>query len=133
MTDEEFTEHYHLQHTAEQRCSATLSSGKKPLQGIPEEFDWRDYSVVSPVKSQGHCGSWWTFSTVGALEAHYYIATAQRMNFSEQVLVDCARETYECYGCKGGLPSYAFNYIKDHGIATNESYPYRANDGKIYF
>lgn len=133
MTDEEFSAHYHLQDTTEQKCSATTSVREEPLKDVPSSFDWRDYGVVTPVKSQGHCGSCWTFSTVGALESHYYIATAQYKNFSEQALVDCARDQYECYGCKGGLPSYAFNFIRDHGLPTNETYPYRAEDGNIYY
>jgi len=134
MTDKEFIDYFNLHVTDDQKCSATVGSpDREPLKDIPSDFDWRDYGVVSPVKSQGHCGSCWTFSTVGALESHYYISTATRVNFSEQVLVDCAREEYDCYGCKGGLPSYAFNFIRDHGLATNETYPYRAEDGKILY
>jgi cathepsin H len=130
LTDQEFRDYFRLGLNEEQKCSATSSPRQENLKGIPDNFDWQDYGVVTPVKSQGKCGSCWTFSTIGALESHYYISTARYMNFSEQVLVDCAREEYDCHGCKGGLPSYAFNFIRDHGMATNETYPYRANDGK---
>ena len=84
--------------------------------------------VVSPVKNQGKCGSCWTFSTVGCLEAHYLLKYGQFRNLSEQQLVDCAGD-YDNHGCSGGLPSHAFEYIKDNGgITTEDKYPYKAVD-----
>ena len=78
---------------APQNCSAThTSSGWKPLQGraAPDAIDWREKIPDWPVKSQGHCGSCWTFSTVGSMESHYYLKHAMHKNLSEQQLVDCA-------------------------------------------
>ncbi len=41
-------------------------------------------------------------------------------------MVDCAGD-YDNHGCNGGLPSHAFEYIKDiGGIAEEASYPYKA-------
>lgn len=65
---------------------------------------------MSGVKNQGKCGSCWTFSTVGCLEAVNAINTGMMELFSEQQLVDCA-QGFENYGCDGGLPSQAFEYI----------------------
>jgi cathepsin H len=88
---------------------------------------------VSPVKNQAHCGSCWTFSTVGALEAHVLIKYQTFRNMSEQQLVDCAG-AYDNHGCHGGLPSHAFEYIKDNqGLADEANYPYLANDGTCYY
>lgn len=96
------------------------------LADIPSTWDWRTQGVVSPVKNQGKCGSCWTFSTVGALESHYIKKYGQFKNLSEQQLVDCAGD-YDNHGCNGGLPSHAFEYIKDAGgIAEESSYPYQA-------
>jgi len=33
-------------------------------------------------------------------------------------------------GCKGGWPSHAFNYVKDHAMCTEDQYPYKWTDGK---
>jgi len=81
---------------------------------------------VSPVKNQGHCGSCWTFSSTGALEAHYKKKTGRLVSLSEQQLLDCAGN-YDNHGCNGGLPSHAFEYVKENGGIDSEAvYPYKA-------
>lgn len=125
MTDQEFNKAFIIQEP--QNCSATHTySHKISKTKIPDAFDWRDYNGVSPVKNQGHCGSCWTFSTTGCLEAHYRIHKKQNYLFSEQQLVDCAQE-FDNHGCDGGLPSHAFEYIHHNGgIQTEDTYPYEA-------
>jgi len=127
MTESEFFDYYNLVN-AEQKCSATTprSELSKRLENIPDNFDWRDKGIVSPVKNQGSCGSCWTFSTVGCLESHYLKKYGQFRNLSEQQLVDCAGD-FDNHGCNGGLPSHAFEYIMyAGGIAEEKSYPYTA-------
>ncbi|KAJ8429996.1 hypothetical protein Cgig2_033921 [Carnegiea gigantea] len=95
--------------------------------------DWRDEGIVSAVKDQGHCGSCWTFSTTGALEAAYAQAFGKNISLSEQQLVDCAH-AFNNFGCNGGLPSQAFEYVKyNGGLDTEEAYPYTAKDGQCKF
>lgn len=68
-------------------------------------------------------------STTGALEAAYTQATGKTVILSEQQLVDCAG-AFNNFGCSGGLPSQAFEYIKyNGGLDTEEAYPYKAKDG----
>lgn len=127
MTDAEFMEFFGLKLKAEQNCSATNRKLKTFVTRSPPEFDWRREHKVTPVKNQGKCGSCWTFSTVGAMESHFLIETNRFGNFSEQQLVDCAG-AYNNFGCMGGLPSYAFNYIRDNGMTTEQLYEYHAVD-----
>ncbi|KAL6846216.1 hypothetical protein ACP4OV_023664 [Aristida adscensionis] len=119
---------------AAQNCSATLAGNHRMRGGeLPETKDWREDGIVSPVKDQGHCGSCWTFSTTGALEAAYTQATGKPVSLSEQQLVDCAG-AYNNFGCHGGLPSQAFEYIKyNGGLDTEESYPYKGVNGICHY
>ena len=133
MTFEQLSEHFNFeanQANAEQNCSATRSS---PLtaagaDSAPDSYDWRNHGGVSPVKDQGSCGSCWTFSTVGCLESAHLIKYGTLATYAEQQLVDCAGD-FDNFGCNGGLPSHAFEYINyNGGIASEEAYPYYAVD-----
>ncbi|KAL8119903.1 vanillin synthase-like [Apium graveolens] len=119
---------------AAQNCSAT-SKGSHKLTDVvlPLKKDWRKSGIVSPVKDQGSCGSCWTFSATGALEAAYAQAFGKGISLSEQQLVDCA-QAFNNNGCRGGLPSQAFEYIKHNGgLETESAYPYTAEDGNCKF
>ncbi|UPR03754.1 papain cysteine protease [Chloropicon primus] len=112
-------------------CSATLSERHEPMlrHHHPESQDWREKGVVSPVKNQGHCGSCWSFSTTGALEAAYALEFGSILSLSEQQLVDCA-QAFDNHGCSGGLPSHAFEYIRyNGGLDLEAAYPYEGRNG----
>lgn len=109
---------------------------------LPTAIDWRTRGILTPVKNQKHCGSCWTFSTTGTLEAHtclhHHANNKARHDgpldcptwtgLAEQQLLDCAW-AYDNHGCNGGLPSHAFEYLKHAGgMATEEDYPYKAVD-----
>ncbi|PWA49673.1 cysteine proteinases superfamily protein [Artemisia annua] len=115
---------------AAQHCSATKKGSHKLTDVVlPLTQDWRKAGIVSPVKNQGSCGSCWTFSTTGALEAAYAQAYGKSVSLSEQQLVDCAGD-FNNFGCNGGLPSQAYEYIKyNGGLDSEEAYPYTGVDG----
>jgi len=115
---------------APQHCSATTGSYKaKGVSGDPA-VDWRTKGVVTPVKNQGGCGSCWAFSTTGSVESAWAISTGQLLSLSEQQLVDCAG-AFANHGCRGGLPSQAFEYIRAiGGINRGADYPYTGRDGR---
>mmetsp|Transcript_88388 Transcript_88388/g.205642 ORF Transcript_88388/g.205642 Transcript_88388/m.205642 type:complete len:294 (+) Transcript_88388:220-1101(+) len=138
MSDEEFEAKVLMK---PQDCSATQGQRfvgvprSSEALDLPAHVDWRERGVVSEVKNQGHCGSCWTFSTVGCLEAHmalkYDAWRAPRL--SEQQLVECA-QAFDNHGCEGGLPSHAFEYVRSAGgLSTEFSYPYTAKDGPCHF
>ncbi len=90
---------------------------------FPEVFDWREMDGVTPVKSQGQCGSCWAFTAIAVLESRVYIDTGVAPDYSEQQLVDC---TYSYSGCQGGDYGSAFNYLMFPGAMTESDYPYQA-------
>ena len=50
----------------------------------------------------------------------------QEVDLSEQQLVDCTKS--KNWGCRGGWPQYALDYVKIEGIAYEKEYPYVAKD-----
>lgn len=135
LTHEEFSKTYLMidEDGKPQGCSATDAAdgwqSEFDSEALPTRVDWRDKGVVSAVKNQQKCGSCWSFSTTGALEAHTAIHYGKHVLFSEQQLVDCAG-AFNNDGCNGGLPSRAFEYIHyAGGLETEDEYPYKAKTG----
>ncbi|XP_064455230.1 procathepsin L-like isoform X3 [Ornithodoros turicata] len=102
------------------------------LPPIADQMDWRtNNGYVGHVYDQGRCGACWAFSVVGTLESQYYLYTQQKVNLSQQNLIDCDTSSF---GCDGGYPYMGFQYIRDNGgINTFESYPYEARDNVCRF
>ncbi|KAE8766575.1 papain-like cysteine proteinase [Hordeum vulgare] len=94
----------------------------------PRSIDWRKRGVVTPVKNQKQCGSCWAFPTVATIEGIHKIKRGTLVSLSEQQLIDC---DYLDNGCKGGLVTRAFQWIKKNGgITSTSSYKYKAVRGR---
>lgn len=110
------------------RKPANYKSYNQIMGGI----DWRKFGYISPVGRQGtECLSCWAFSTSGVLEAHLARKTRRLVPLSPKHLVDCVPQPNN--GCLGGWVSVAFNYTRDHGIATLSSYPYEPKAGRCRY
>lgn len=97
---------------------------RQPLKSakLATSFDWRSKGVVTDVKNQGYCGSCWAHSAVETVESAWAIAGNTLTEFSVQQVTSCATDDY---GCRGGWPNSAFEYIESAGgLATEASYPY---------
>lgn len=83
---------------------------------------------MSPIQSQGSCGDCWAFSTAAAIESGQCINGGQKSltKYSEQQLTSCDTQNY---GCNGGAPIYAMEYVQQNGLCTEDSYPYTSSDG----
>lgn len=102
----------------------------------PVSVDWRTskdkgISYVTDVKDQGQTGSCWAFAATGALEALTAKTNSKLVvSLSEQNLIDCTNGTpYGNHGVDGGLPRLAFDYVKNMGINSEETYPFEGRNG----
>lgn len=108
----------------------SLSLGEHTDTGEPlvdKPVDWRSKGAVTPVKDNGQCTSSWAFSTTGALEGRWAIATKNLKSLSEQQFVDC--DGVVNAGCNGGLMTAGFLFAKSTHLCTENSYPYTAQKG----
>ena len=97
---------------------------------IPSAFDWRD-KVLPPVRSQGGCGACWAFGSVGPLECNIKIKDGVVVDLSEQWLVSCNTNGYDC---DGGWWVHDYHEWKGDpcggtGAVLEEYFPYTATNG----
>ncbi|CAJ0933494.1 unnamed protein product, partial [Mesorhabditis belari] len=91
---------------------------------LPEKFDWRDYGVITPVKDQSTCGSCWTFSANGVLEAqHARKHPGELLDLSEQQIMTCVSPD-RLHICKGGKSEDVFEYFLNNSLVTEAENPY---------
>jgi len=81
------------------------------------------FPAVTKVKNEGdQCGASPYFSTTGALEGGYAIATGNLVSLSKQQLISCDDQND---GCNGGFMTNSYEYILNSGgIESEASYPY---------
>ncbi|CAK9152593.1 unnamed protein product [Ilex paraguariensis] len=130
QTNEEFKASRNgLKMPSNRKSLNTASFKYENVTAVPTSMDWRKKGAVTPIKDQGQCGSCWAFSTIAATEGITELTTGKLISLSEQELVDCDIGG-EDEGCEGGLMEDGFEFIvKNKGIATESTYPYKATDG----
>jgi len=95
---------------------------------LADSVDWRTQGAVTPAKNQGQCGSCWSFSTTGALEGAWKIATGNLVSLSEEQFVECSKQNN---ACNGGSMDMAFSFAEGAGVCTEQSYPYTSGSGNV--
>ena len=103
---------------------------EKYKESTPSHIDWTKLGAVTPVKNQLECGSCWAFSATGDMEGTAFIKFGVSRNLSEQQLVDCVSQDFQC---QGGLPSDAFEYTIQNGIQSESEYKYTGTSDKCKF
>uniref|UniRef100_A0A0E0QV57 Uncharacterized protein n=1 Tax=Oryza rufipogon TaxID=4529 RepID=A0A0E0QV57_ORYRU len=116
MTLEEFVAKYAGAKVDAAAALASVPEAEEEVVGdVPAAWDWRQHGVVTPVKDQGSC---WAFSSVGAVESAYAIATKKLLRLSEQQVLDCSGGG----DCGGGYTSTVLSeFAVKKGIALDAS------------
>lgn len=135
LTNHEFSAAYTLpqEQAVEHLMSGFPLLGAQEYSGgpLPDSVDWRNQGAVTTVKNQAQCGSCWSFSTTGAVEGAWKIATDQLISLSEQQLVDCSSSAGN-EGCNGGSPYAAMQWLKAKDMCTESSYKYYPKEGSCH-
>lgn len=95
---------------------------------LPSSFDWRTYNGCTPIRNQGGCGSCWAFATVGALECAIKIREGQTVDLSEQWLLSCNRDGWDCGGgwYAHSYHEWATDGCNGTGAVLETAFPYAA-------
>jgi C1A family cysteine protease/predicted secreted protein len=111
---------------------APADLGDEGSLGLPEAFNWCDQGACTSVKNQSSCGSCWAFATVGILESNILIHDSLSRNLSEQYLLSCNTDGYNC--TRGGDFAHDYHEWKyvsgepDAGAVYETDFPYTARD-----
>jgi len=99
---------------------------KKGARDLPVAFDSRSNwpGCIHPVLDQGDCGSCWAFGATETLSDRFCIESKGQINvvLSPQSLVSCDWEGN--FGCGGGIPQLAWEYMEFAGVLTLDCFPY---------
>ncbi len=107
-------------------------------QDLPSSFNWCAQGKCTPIRNQGNCGSCWAFSTVGIFESKLLMVDNDNLDLSEQFLVSC---NFEGYDCDGGWFAHPYHISKlgqlqnQAGAVLEAAFPYQAADvpcGGVY-
>ncbi|CAM6114197.1 unnamed protein product [Calypogeia fissa] len=72
---------------------------------VPLSVDWREKSIVTPIKDQGSCGSCWAFCAIGSVKGINAMKIGRLISLFEQELVDCDT-SYNAW-CNFGLMTHS--------------------------
>ena len=104
-----------------------------------DEFDWRKRhgkNWLTTVKYQGHSNYCYFFTCVGAVEAltNLYYNQKIDLDLSEQELASCSNVLPNPYfnGTPSDQQELPLNYLKNHGVCDDDSYPFHDSPSYIY-
>jgi cathepsin B len=97
---------------------------------IPESFStlekWPE--CILPIQNQQFCGADWAFVAVEILSERLCISTngTQKAMLSVNDILSCDEKDW---GCSGGYPDRAWDFMTDEGVVTEECFSFDSKDG----
>lgn len=104
---------------AEKRIGRPFSMIKAKATVKSRSFDWRKEGIITKVQNQNPCGNCWDFAALAAYESSYQMRNNQKVDLSEQHILDCAKAGT----CKGGWYYVVWNFMKGSSGVLEEAYP----------
>jgi len=106
-----------------------------PDSALPKNWDWRNISGVSymsPVKSQGKCGSCFILGSLNTIESRVRIATKNAIQpyLSSQQILSCSSYSE---GCTGGEAITVGKFGMDFNYINNDCFPYTQQESKCKY
>jgi len=102
-----------------------------PNLNIPKSWDWTQHGAVTPVQSQGLCGSDWAFSAISNMEGVWFLGNHTLVELSAQQLLDCSTSDFSC---DGGWPYVGMSDMLQKPyvgrIDSAEDYPYTGENNE---
>lgn len=110
--------------TWEGQCLACVRFPELRNTTTPEEWDWRKWGAVTPIKDQGRCGDCFAFGATGDIESSWYLANNSLVSLSEQQITSCDRYRNDegCYGSETNLDTLQY-VINTGGLVSENQYP----------
>jgi C1A family cysteine protease len=138
LTEEEFARFYRMpsmNFTRDYKINAPLKTTfglsedlkAKGFAPDPTNYDWFTQGVCTPVYNQGQCGSCWAFSATETIESYYALSAgvSKLTQLSMEQIVDCDTNGPDsgcCYGCEGGWPYAAYEYLNPRAVKDVRQY-----------
>lgn len=101
------------------------------LEDIPEEFSalkqWKD--CMLPVIDQELCGADWALTAVEILTERFCIQSNGTKKVEMLSVNDVLSCDFDDWGCSGGYPEQAWEFIQGQGVVTEECFPFKSKDG----
>jgi len=93
---------------------------------LPSELVW-GANCIRAVRDEGSCGSGWAVATADMLADRCCLDSGKDYGFlSVQELISC---DHKSYGCQGGSPLWALEYIvRVGGLVPESCFPYKAQN-----
>jgi len=115
-----------------EKSSSTAHFERYKRNTVPDEYNAVTEGLISPVKSQGGCGSCAAFAAMATVETCFKKITGVFGDYSEQQMVDCAYgDKNGAWGCGGAYPHAYNKWAGDNKVefASEDDYPYTARLG----
>merc|ERR1711872_1069944 len=103
-------------------------------QSVPDQYSAVEEGHVSPVKSQGQCGSCVAFASMSSVETCFKKITGVFGDYSEQQMVDCGYGASNgAWACDGAYPHAYIKWAGDGLVkfSSEQDYPYAGSNPSL--